>query len=308
MSAVTLRGVIQAIQNQIPALGRDPFTIDQRVAEAARNQFSQNYNRNWLYSKCSSLVGLVSFAGFGLAAYQLFISPIAAIAFASISFALSQLWVNTRNREGYALQNALNARDEDEIIRLLSLGANIYQKVWPYGGAAANLFPILKGGPRTVMQTFAEAGHAKVVAYLAMLEPDVLKRAQMATDTLPYAVNRSTARLLLDLGANIHGAKDVLSFCCLRRDLEMVRFFAEAGARLDSGIPDYQRWQADFERREREFGGNWYPGNNEGVSLTLHPDFKTPLERLLAPDFGPNGRIESPFANNPALILEAMHV
>ncbi len=29
MAAVTLQGVIQAIQNQIPALGRDPFTIDQ---------------------------------------------------------------------------------------------------------------------------------------------------------------------------------------------------------------------------------------------------------------------------------------
>ena len=109
-----------------------------------------------------------------------------------------------------------------------------------------------------------------------MLEPDLLKRTQMATDTLSYAANRNTAQLLLDLGGNVQEAKDVFFFCCLRRDIELVRFFVEAGARLDAGIPDYQRWEVDFERREREFGGNWYSGNNEGVSPTLHPDFKTP--------------------------------
>ena len=308
MTTVALQGIVRAIQSQIPALGMDRFTIDQRVAEVAHEQFMHNYNRNCFYSKCSSLVGLVSFAGFGLSLYTLFISPIAAIAFASISFALNRFWVNTRNLEGYTLQNALNMRDEDEIIRQLSLGANIYQKVWPFGRAAANLFPMLKGGPRTVMQTFAEAGYPKVVAYLAMLEPDLLKRTQMATDTLSYAANRNTAQLLLDLGGDIQEAKDVFFFCCLKKDIELVRFFVGAGARLDAGIPDYQRWQVDCEKREREFGGDWYSGNIEGVSPTLHPNFTTPLERLLAPDVGRNGRIDSPFANNPVLILEAMHV
>lgn len=300
--------VIQAIQNQVSVLGKGCFTIDQKVAETARNQFMQNYNRNRLYSKYSSLAGLVSFAGFGFSAYQFFISPITALGLAGISFVLNRIWINTRNGEGYALQDALNAEDEDEIIRQLSLGANIYQKVWPYGGAAANLFPLLKGSPRTVMQKFAEAGLAKVVAYLSMLEPNLSKRTQMATEALPYAANENTAQLLLGLGGNLQEAKNLLFSCCLRKDLELLRFFVKAGAKLDAGISDYQKWEADFERREKEFGGNWYDGIIEGVSPTLHPSFKTPLESLLKPDFGGEGRIDSPLANNPALIFEAMQV
>ena len=191
----------------------------------------RNYNWNLFCSSCSSLAGLVSFAGFGFSAYELFTSPTNAIVLAGFSFAINKLWVATRNPEGYALQSALDTSDEGEIIRRLSLGANIYQSVWPFGGAAANLFPIVKGSSRTVMQMFAKAGCSHVVAYLAMLEPELSKRAQMATDALPYAKNKKTAKLLLDLGGNIHGQKDLLSSCSLRKDLELVQFFVEAGAK-----------------------------------------------------------------------------
>ena len=198
----------QVVQAQIPALDLSRFTIDQKIAEAVRYQFMQNYNRNRFYSACSSLVGLVSFVGFGFSLYKLFISPAAAVAFAAISFALNRLWVNTRNQEGYALEKAFKAQDDEGSIWELSLGANIYQEVWPCGGAAANLFTLLKGSPRTVMQAFTERGNVKVVAYLAMLEPDLVKQSQMATDALPYARDDKTAQLLLDLGGKIQEAED----------------------------------------------------------------------------------------------------
>lgn len=229
-----------------------------------------------------------------------------AVSIAVASFVLSQIWVYTRNREGYALDNALRAKDEDEIIRQLSLGANIYQKVWPYGGAAANLFPILKGGPRTVLQWFAERGDAKVLAYLAMLEPNIEKRKQLVTNALGHAKDIRIAQLLMDLGGNILEYNNLLFSCCIGRNLELVSFFVKNGASLNAGIDDYEKWELDFARRERLYGGNWHPGNNEGVALNLHPSFKTPLEELLAPDLGPNGSIDSPFANNPSVVLEAI--
>lgn len=306
MTSSVLPKVIEAIEAQLFPERNEPFAIDGKIIEAARNQFTQNFNRNWFFSKCSTLTGLASLAGFGFSVYKFFITPIPAIGIAVASFALSQVWVNTRNREGYALDHALRTRDEDEIIRQLSLGANIHQKVWPYGGAAANLFPILKGGPRTVIQWFAEKGCPKVVAYLAMLEPNVETRKRIATDALSHAKDKKTAQLLIDLGGNVLGRNDLFFFCCLKRNLELVSFFVQNGALLDAGIIDYEKWEADLDKRQRQFGGDWYPGNNEGVAPNLHPSFQTPLERLLAPDFGPNGRIDSPFANNPSIVLEAL--
>lgn len=312
MASAVLQSVIASIQAQlVSAVGGERFTIDQKVAETARYQFTQNYNRNWLYSKCSSLAGIASFVGFGLSVYKFFDSPISSIGLLGVSFVLNRLWIKTRNREGYALQDALNAESEDETILHLSLGANIYQKVWPCGGAAANLFPLVKGGPRTVIQMFAGSGCTKVVAYLAMLEPNLAKRIKMVTEAILYAADKKTAQLLIDLGGDIKAIdKDdqLLWSCCLRKDLELLSFFVDAGARLDAGITDYKRWQTDFDKRQEQFGGNWYSGNNEGVPSNLNPDFYTPLERLLKPNFGPNGRIDSPFINNPGKVLDAMRV
>lgn len=301
--------LMQAIDLQLPpqrSEGSAPFTIDEKIADAARNQFIQNFNKNRLYSTCSSLVGLASLAGFGFSVYKLFITPVPAIGIAVASFVLTQIWVNTRNREGYTLDHALRANDEDEAIRQLSLGANIYQEVWPYGGAAAHLFPLVKGGPRTVIQWFAEAGDSKAVAYLAMLEPNIETRKQIATNTLGHAKDTKTAQLLIDLGAHILGRSDVFFLCCLKKNLELVSFFLQNGASLGAGIADYEKWEADLDQRQRQFGGDWYPGNNEGVAPNLHPCFKTPLEQLVAYDVGPSGRIDSPLAANPSIVLKAL--
>lgn len=308
MTAPVLPKVIEAIEGQLSPQRNEPFAIDEKIIRAARNQFTQNFNRNWLFSKCSSLTGLASLAGFGFSVYKFFLTPIPAIGIAVASLALSQIWVNTRNREGYALDKALRARDEDEIIRQLSLGANIYQKIkiWPCDGAAANLFPVLKkGGPRTVIQWFTEKECYKVVAYLAMLEPNIETRKRIATDALSHAKDKKMAQLLIDLGGNVLECNNLLFFCCLDRNLELVSFFVKNGAPLDAGIVDYEKWEADVDKRRREFGGNWNRENTEGVSPNLRPGFKRPLELLLAPDLNPE-RTESPFANNPSIVLEAL--
>lgn len=306
MTVSVLHRIIGSIEVQFSSERNIPFAIDERIAEIAYNQFAKNFYKNWFYSKCSSLVGLASLAGFGFSIYKFFITPVPAIGIAVASFVLSQIWVNTRNREGYALDSALRKRDENEVIRQLSLGANIYQRVGPYGGAGANLFQILKGRSRTVIQWFAERGDAKVVAYLAMLEPNIETRRRIVTDALRHAKDKKTAQLLIDLGGNVLECKELFFFCCINKDLELVNFFAKNGASLNAGIVDYEKWDADFDKRQRQFGGNWHHGNNEGIPENLHPDFKTPLEWLFASDCGPNGRIESPFANNPTVVLEAI--
>jgi hypothetical protein len=48
-----------------------------------------------------------------------------------------------------------------------------------------------------------------------------------------------------------------------------VNFFVRNGA-LDGGIIDYEKWQADSDERQRRFGKNWYPENNEGVALNIY--------------------------------------
>jgi hypothetical protein len=305
MTVSILPKVIEAIKVQLSSEKKEPFAIDERIAQTARNQFNGNFSMNCLYSKCSSCVGVASLVGFGFSVYKFFITPVPAIGIAAASFALSQVWINTRNREGYALDHALRTKDEDEIIRQLFLGANIYQKVWPYSGAAANLFPVLKGGPRTVIQWFSEKGFSKVVAYLAMLEPNIETRKRIATDALSHAKDKKTAQLLIDLGGNVLEHSDLLFFCCLKGNLELVSFFVQNGALLDAGILDYEKWDADFDERQRQFGCNWSPGNNEGATPNLHPDFKTPLEQLLASDVSPSERIGS-LANNPSIVLEAL--
>lgn len=92
--------------------------------------------------KCSSLTGVVSLAGCAVSIYTFFSSPVLASGIAVTSFVFSQIWVNTRNRGGYVLDRALLERNEDEIIRHLSLGSNIYQQVGIEGGAAPDLLPI----------------------------------------------------------------------------------------------------------------------------------------------------------------------
>jgi hypothetical protein len=139
-----------------------------------------------------------------------------------------------------------------------------------------------------------------------MLEPDLEKRNRMATEALHFSKDKKTAQLLVDLGGNIRG-QITLPFSC-KRDLELLSFFVENGAVLHAGIDDYEKWEADLERRKRLFGGDWYPGNNEGVNPNLHPEFRTPLEWLLLINIGPSGKIETSFDRNPSVYLEAMHI
>jgi hypothetical protein len=298
MASAVLQSVMVSIQNQLP-LGTEGFIIDQKVAETARHQFAQNYNRNWLYSKCSSLVGVSSFIGFGISIYKFFASPIpAAIGLAGISFILNKLWIKTRNQEGYALQNALDAGSESESVLHLSLGANIYQKVWPCGGAAVGVFPVMVDEPMTVIQAFAKIGYTKVVAYLSMLESNLATRIKLVTEAIPYAADKKTAQLLIALGGDIKAKDNLLFSCCSRKELELVSFFVDAGVKLDAGITDYERWQIDSDKRQKQFGNHWYEGNNEGGASNLHPSFCTPLEILLKPNYSPKGLIDSPFINN----------
>lgn len=304
MSVTTLTDVINSIQIQLPD---DPseikgsFVVDQKAAEVARNQFNHHYNVNWGHSTWSSVAGAVSFIGFACSIPALFFALVPAISAIGVGIIFGRLWVTNRNREGYILQEALFAESEEAAIQKLSQGANIYQLVWPCGGAAPDLLPLRKGGPRTVMEWFAEKGFTKVVAYLAMLEPDLEKRSQMATQALLSSKDKKTAQLLVDLGGSIQ-EQMMLPFSC-GRDLELLSFFAENDAVFDAGINDYEKWNADVEKRKREFGGNWYPGNNEGVNPNLHPCFTTPLEWLLCIDAGHSGRFK-----NPSVYLKAMHI
>jgi hypothetical protein len=287
---------------QLLAFEGERITIDEQVAKVGREQFTQNYYRNCLYSKCSNLAGISSFIGFGLSIYKFFTSPITAIGLAGISFILNRLWIKNRDQEGYALLNALKTESEDESIRQLSLGANIY----------ADLSEIYLKDSGTVLQRFAKRGKTKVVAYLASLESDLIKRTKIVTEALPYAANKETAQLLIDLGADITINKhdDLMYFCCLRKNLELVKFFVDAGVKFDAGITDYEKWQTDLDERGQKFGVNWCSDNNAGVSPNLHPYFCTPLERLMGPYYypKPNEKDDSPFINNAVEAFGAMGV
>lgn len=294
-------GYIQAQLGNEPVGPKKTFVVDNRIAQIAREQFSHNFAINSCRSSRSALCGAVSCGGTLLSAPLFFFSPLLAIGTLTVSIILNRLWVSTRNPEGYILQEALKTRDEGVIIEKLSQGANIYQKVWPSGGAAPGLFSFIKGAPRSVMEYFAEIGCTKVVAYIAMLEPNPEKRSEMATKALHFCRDTKTAQLLLDLGGSAIGMRPFIV-----TDLELIRFLVANGAVLDEGIDDYVKWNADCEERQRRFGGNWGPGNNEGVNINLHPEFRTPLEWLLFDDIGPHGLIKSPFHENPSAYLEAM--
>lgn len=304
-----LQNAMSMIRNQLPPAAGRHFVIDEKIASAARNQFNQNFNLNRTASRRASIAGSISVISAIPSLYLIFTSPLHGLALSTCSFALNRVWVKTRNREGYMLHAALYESNEEAVIRQLSLGANVYQRVWTYGGAAPTFIPFIKGGSSAVMSWFAQKGFMKVVAYLAMLEPDVSRRALLATEALGKAHDAQTAQLLLDLGANIQQDGDRLLFsCCLNNNLDLLRFFVAAGAKLDVGIVDYQKWQANYDLRQRQFGHNWYPGNNDGVDINLHPDFATPLERFIEPNVRNGGDDPLSFANRPAVVLEAMGV
>lgn len=302
MTANVLPQVIRTIDLQLSSEKTLPFAIDEKTAQSARELFNKNYHWKWFYSKCSSLVGIAGLAGFGLSVFTFCITPVPAIGLAVASLVLGRIWVNTRNREGYALEQALAARDEHEIINRLSLGANIYQKVWLCGNAAACLFAVTKGAPRSVIQWFAEKGLSKVVAYLAMLAPDVETRGRLATEALSHAKDVKTAQLLIDLGGRVLESENLLRFCCLFNELELLSFFVQRGASLDAGIVDYEKWDTDCEERRIQFGERGDSGHREGVAENLHSDFKTPLEHFFVVSTG----VETPYYDCPSVVLEAL--
>lgn len=305
MTSSVLQRVVGFIEPQVAPGQMKSFVIDQQIATIACDQFKNNFNKNWLQSRCSAFVGVASLIGFSFSIVKFFLTPIPALGWMGVSLILNRIWMSTRNREGYALQNALNAGDENAIIQQLSLGANIYQNVWPYGGAAPGLFQFTKGGSRTVLQYFAEQGQTKVIAYLAMLESDTTTRERIVTEALAHAKDIKTAQLLIDLGADIQKCgDDLLFFCSLEKDLDLMSFFVKKGYPLNAGIDDYEKWEAVFDKRQKRFGGNW--DSRDGFARNLHPDFKTPLEELFDFDIGPNGKIESPFIKNPLVVLEAL--
>lgn len=285
MTNVVSQEIMRPIELQLASEQKKSFEVESKLAKVARNQFTYNFNKNWLQSKCSSLLGVASLVGCGFSIYKFFFAPIPAIGLVGASFVLNQIWIHTRNREGYALEKALRVENEDKIIHQLSLGANIHQEIWPCGGAGANLIPILKGGPRTVIQWFAEKGYTKVVAYLAILESNNEKRKQIVTHALPHARDVKTAQLLMDLGGNVLECKEnIFTYCCLKNNVELASFFVKNGASLNAGIIDYEKWDADMDNRKKQFG----------FELC---GFETPLEKLLTNNF-----------RNPVPVLEAMHI
>jgi len=301
MAAATLQPVIHSIQTQLPSLGRDRFQIDQKIAETARKQFNWNLKKNQFYSTCSSVLG-----GYGVVnliiSIKEFISShmrsTESIRWIGVSIMLNILWIYTRNREGYALQNALDKKNEDEVIYQLSLGADIHQPIWN-GNAASSLFSPRHGQqPITAMEWFAECGYTKVVAYLAMLEPNFEKRVKQATKALPYAKDVKMAQLLIDLGGEIYQAKQLLSLCCRNKNLPLFSFFLQMGARLDAEISDYIRWQDDLDNAD--------PASVKELPFNLHPSFRTPLESLLQLGDGPNRAASSTIA--PSAAFEAMNI
>jgi hypothetical protein len=120
-----------------------------------------------------------------------------------------------------------------------------------------------------------------VIAYIALLEPNDAKRAAMATKALKGASDIQTAQLLIDLGGKPAENPQILFRCCINNNLELLKLYINAGVKLDAGIDDYVAWQEAYNKRVRQFGGDWYPGNSEGVSPNLHPTFRTPLEQML---------------------------
>jgi len=255
--------------------------IDDRAVAQMREEFNENFSRKRLYSNLSTLLVVGGAVGFGKAIYSAFKSPLLALGYAVAGAALVKLWTMTRNQEGYALQSALSEKEQPKIIEKLSLGANIHGKVWFYGGAAPALASFVKGGSWSVLEWFADEGFTQVIAYLALLEPNDDKRASMATKALQSAKDIKTAQLLIDLGGKPTENKKILYTCCINGNLELLKFYIQAGVKLDAGIDNYVTWQEDYNSRERQFGGNWYPGNSEGVSPNLHPTFRTPLEMML---------------------------
>ena len=284
-----------------------PFEVDETIANLARRVFHENLCKNRIVSTAASLLGGVGVIGSGVAVVMVFYSFPCALCVAAVSIVCFKLFADLRNREGYRLHEALVSGSQEEQIRQLSLGSNIYQSIWPYGGAAPRFMQFVKGGPRTLCQWLAGAGKYESLAYALMLEEDLTKRAELATQAIPEAKNIEIAQLLLDFGARLENG-EIFYFCCLSKNLELVNFFVTKGARINAGINDYEQWQRDVDHREIEYGGNWFPPNSDGVSPTLHPRFRTPLETLVEPDVGPNGRIASPSTENPRLALQALGI
>lgn len=175
--------------------------INEQAVAQMREEFNKNFFCKRIYSNLSTLLVVGGAVGFGKAIYSAFKSPLLALGYAVAGAALVTLWTMTRNQEGYALQSALSEKEQPKIIEKLSLGANIHGKVWPHrNGAAPALTDPVKGGPRSVLEWFAEKGHTQVIAYIALLEPNDDKRAAMATKALRGAKDLKAVQLLIDLG------------------------------------------------------------------------------------------------------------
>ncbi len=298
---VTVKAAIHHIDTLLNPSEDTPFKVDEDIAAIARNVFQKNFCNNRIVSGISLLFGTVGVLGLGCAAAITFSNLPLALCIAAISAVSIKIFLTIRNPEGYRLQEALNSKSCDEKISQLSLGANIYQSVWPCGGAKAGLFQITKGLARTLCQHFAEEGERRVLTYVLMLEKDHTKRTQLATQAISHSKNIETAQLLLNFGAKIDKDNDkTLFFCTLGNKLLLTKFFVEHGARIDAGIKDYKNWQIELDKRQREFRGNWTPSNSYGVSPKLHPCFNTPLENLTDPHFSGNR------GSDPRFALEAL--
>lgn len=267
MQATTLQDVINHIDSQLSLLGKTPFAIDEKIANAACDQFDQNYEGHWFNKHW----------------------------FFKTSCARSLIERVTSNNHNSLLEKALQTQDNNESIRQFSLGGEIYGVIGPCDNT------------RTLIQWFTEQQRTKVVAYLAILQPDALTRAWMVTEALGFAQDTKTAQLLIDLGANLNiNYRFLLSSCCKRRDVELLSFFVKAGVKLDAEITDYEKWQADCD--ELTLNGNNWSLDEVRHHINLHPNFKTPLEAFIAePDISAKGEVrEIPTTRDPTIVLDTI--
>jgi hypothetical protein len=292
-----VEGIIRHIDSQLEKSSADvPFQVDARIADAARKLFCSNFRKNRIVSRTALFFKISGSIGLVGAVVTVFSNPLVALSIAAISAIALVVFAKMRNPEGYRLQDALHSKSEDDTIRQLSLGANIYQWIYFYGDAAPGLLGMGKGAPIPLCKYFAEQGQRKVLAYLLMMEKDSKKRAELATQAIPRSKDIETAQHLLAFGAKIKGNDEPFYFYRFKDNLDLAEFFVERGLRIDGGIDNYEEWQAGLDRGVHEF-------DNSFTSV-----LGTPLEALTTPTAGPEGLEESPSTKDPRLAFKALRI
>ena len=240
-------GLEKHISNQIAA---EECTIDNEVARTAREQFAVNYGISRWEAKESliCLVGsLVVSTACLYAKKTTLLQKIALVVFPLLTL---YQWLNFRNQDDRYLQKAIQESNEVKSMTMIGMGANLNGKIYPIGGVPVDLFPFLKGGPRSAISHFAELGMPQVVFYLLMLEENLEARTQKASEALRYAGNEKTALVLINLGAKPSQVEDCLSMHLVKKNLNVIYVLVYAGAKVNGGIEDYKKWESELKHKD----------------------------------------------------------